>query len=272
MHPAESKVIINDVVAENKPEITTNQTEYSLLRDSTLAKYAGNTATLFSVFDAIINCLTSRIESVDNFISKQVPFYVMGLYYLLPASVPLVTYVRNKWRNQPEKYDPDAIELLDILQNCDQEFSDLIAENPEEKNRILEVLTSYLRYEKNQPFNIVINLIFLTLRAAHGILVLTKGFSLMDKETNDKLNDWAALLSSISNMTYLAIVILHSNFQKYHVAEKRTDVFKNTLLENTFFRMKSQSKINNESLSEPLLLGHLDPVDADVSVSPAMSY
>lgn len=257
----QSHVVIDIKLEEQKSEeshseIGKSTVRYSLLRDSMLAKYAGNTATLFSVCDAVLNTLTARLENINYFMSEQVPFYVMGLYYFLPFNIPLFPYIRHRWLNQPEMYDPDAIELLAILQDHDEEFARLVNANPKEKAHILEILTSYLRYEKNQPFSIVINLILLTLRAAHGILIFTKELELGSQETHEKLNDWAALLSSISNITYLAIVMLHNNFQKYHFSEKRNEAVKNNRLQKTFFSIKNKLKnltSNNVDLSEPLL-------------------
>jgi hypothetical protein len=78
---------------------------------------------------------------------------------------------------------------------------------------------------------------------------------LTSKETDDKLTDWTSLLSTISHVAYLAIVMLHTNFQQCHYPDKKHDVAKSALLQKTFFKIKSQLKLNSSpsNLQEPLL-------------------
>jgi hypothetical protein len=230
-----------------------NKSEYSLLNDSKVAKNAGNAATLFGVCDAIVNCLSSRLKSVDQFIADQVPFYLRGLYYVIPLAAPLVPYVRHRCKNQTETHDPDAIELLHVLQDNDSEFDEFLNENPDEKNRILNILTSYLRYEKNQPFSIIVNLILLALRTLQGILIFLKGLNVISGDTNDRLSDWTTLISSISNIACLSALLLHNNFQKYHFTDKKLQHVKSHLLHETFFKIRAKAATTNIELLDPLL-------------------
>lgn len=224
--------IIEDKTVDSTPG-------YSFLRDSTLAKYAGNTATLLSVFDLVIDSVNGQVESFDKFTNQIIPFYANGLCYLLPSMIPLIPYIRNRWRNQSEIHDPDAIELLTILRSHDAVFNKFINENAAEKEFLLEKFTSYLKYEKNQPLNVIINIIWLTLRAAHGLLWFSEGMNLASKETNNKLNDWTNFLSQISNIIYLfCIIMLNGSFQKYQFPEEHKDLFKkSSSLKQTFFKI-----------------------------------
>lgn len=236
-------------VYEEIEEKNPSAIKYSLLTDSDIANYSGNTATLLSAFDAIINCLTIRLKSVNHFIEQQVPFYLRGLYYILPICIPLIPYARHRCSNTIELYDPDALELIGILQENDKDFEEHLLENPEEKKRILEILTSYLRYEKNQPFNIVINLIMLTLRTAQGFLIYAKGFNLLTQEKHDVLSDWTTLISTIVDITFLALRLLHNNFQKYHFSDSKKEHIKSHLLHETFFKIKNRKKTNADTIN-----------------------
>lgn len=242
-------IVVNDKIEEKNPSTI----EYSLLTDSDVANYSGNTATLLSALDAILNCLTIRLKSVNHLIAQQVPFFLRGLYYILPICIPLIPYARHRCSNTIELYDPDALELIEILQENDKDFKEHLLRNPEEKKRILEILSSYLRYEKNQPFNIVINLIMLTLRTAQGLLIYAKGFNLLTQEKYDSLSDWTTLISTIIDITFLAIRLLHNNFQKYHFSDSKKEHIKTHLLHETFFKIQNRIKTNLDTINTPKL-------------------
>jgi hypothetical protein len=226
---------------------------YSIFKDSVLAKYSGNTAALLSVMDMLINTLSSRFQNVNSFFAEQLPFWVKGIYYILPLGVPMIPLFRHRCKNQLEIHDPDALELLNVLQQHDDDFSEFIKENPNEKKPLLDILTSYLRHEKSQSFNVVINLTLLSLRTVQGILTIAKGLELGATETDDKLSDWTSLISSISNMTYLSVLMLHNNFQKYHYS--RHQHISRHLLQIKFFNGRSKSRLLDDKpeLLEPLL-------------------
>jgi|GEM_PF-6041049 hypothetical protein len=204
---------------------------YSLWKGSSLAKRLNVVGTITCVLDTAIHLASSRSSAVANFFSNTVPFYVSATYYILPSASLLGVYLKNLYSNGcsgdkrvDDEADKKAQQLVDEFYDVDG-FSDYINTHPTARESLLNKIKFMQQNGYIDKIDLFINILYFSLRAMQGGLLILKAYDLASKETNDSITDWTDFASNIINAAYLMTMLIHNTCHKHKVSASQHILF-----------------------------------------------
>lgn len=243
--------MINTRTNEKQPLLSTGKQSFSLWKGKSLAKRLNILGTITCILDTTINLASSRSHSINHFFESTVPYYVSATYYLLPSTSLLLYYVKNCCINGCRQYDDEHVDdreikankLIDTLSEVDG-FSEYLMQYPKVKDEMLEKIKSMQNVGYLDRIDTFINIVYFTLRALHGAVLIFKAYDITTKQTNDAVNDWSDFISNVINTAYLMTMLIHNNFQKQNISK------------NPHCKFAREIKLPHENLDEEQKLSH----------------
>lgn len=191
---------------------------YSLWKGASVAKRLNLVGTVTCILDTSINLASSRSKAISGFFDETVPYYVSAIYYILPTAALLLYYLVtcpgcsdiNAGNHRDE--DKTNNDLIDAMSDVEG-FADYLKDHPKARDEMRDKISKMQGNGDLNKIDIFINVIYFTLRALHGVILVIKANDLASKQTNDSITDWSDFASNVINVAYMMIMLIYNNFR-----------------------------------------------------------
>jgi hypothetical protein len=116
-----------------------------------------------------------------------------------------------------------AHELIDTFSDIEG-FERFLNENPQARDEMLNKINHMQSNGYIDKIDIFINVIYFSLRALHGVVLIVKANDLAAKETNEAVTDWSDFISNVINVAYMMTMLVYNNWQKHKTEKDKTEV------------------------------------------------
>ncbi len=194
-----------------------NVATHATWKGTSLSKQLNVVGTITCILDTAINLTASRSKKMASFFSDTVPIYISATYYILPSASLLGIYLKNLFfdkcmgQPQPEEDANEKAERLIAELNDVDGFAQFLEDHPTARESLLNKINDMQKNGYIDKINFFINILYFTLRAMQGGLLIFKEYGLSDKKTNESITDWADFASSVVNVTYLMTMLIHNH-------------------------------------------------------------
>lgn len=200
---------------------SSNPTLPSTYQGSSLAKRLNIVGTVTCILDTAINLTSRRSETVSHFLSDTLPYYVSATYYLLPSVTLFGYFIKNVVTEGCNKsacvgHDSEdkARALVEELNDVDG-FKAFIADNPGAQEALMSKVKSMQDNGYMDKIDVFINILYFTLRALQGIVIIIKANQWASGDTHQAITDWTDFISNVINAAYLLTMLIHNNCHKH---------------------------------------------------------